>query len=386
MAADMRREVERLLDASEVKIRDEIERRLDTVVDAAGVDLGKGTQALRRLQYLEDVIAKIRGDAIQAAADHVSEQMQALARHEAEFAAMTIHDAVPAEVDLTLPSADALESMVETDPMQGNTLQEWAERIKQDDTDRISDAVRLGLIAGDDTDAISRAVLGLQSLDGSDGVTQITRNSATALARTAVNHFSNAAKQALYAENEDIIAKELFHATLDSRTTVECASLDGNEYDVGDGPVPPLHWQCRSVRVPVIGGELIGDRPAKPTVEADLVGEYADQQELGDITSREGLPHGHKGKYDEFASKRIRELTGPVPATTTYAEFLGRQSVAFQDEVLGKTKGILFRKGGLKLDRFTTRTGAEKTLAELVKSEREAFVRAGLDPADFATK
>ena len=39
--------------------------------------------------------------------------------------------------------------------------------------------------------------------------------------------------------------------------------------------------------------------------------------------------------------------------------WLGRQSAAFQDDVLGRTRGLLFRKGGLRLDRFVNRAGDE---------------------------
>ncbi len=48
---------------------------------------------------------------------------------------------------------------------------------------------------------------------------------------------------------------------------------------------------------------------------------------------------------------------GQVPAKTTYQDFLSRQPATFQDEVLGKTKGKLFRKGGMSLDKFVDRNG-----------------------------
>jgi hypothetical protein len=73
-----------------------------------------------------------------------------------------------------------------------------------------------------------------------------------------------------------------------------------------------------------------------------------------------------------------RDVVGRVPATTSYQDFLMRQKPAFQDEVLGKRKGQLFRKGGLKLDQFVDRAGNELTLAELAAANPGAFARAGL--------
>ena len=115
-----------------------------------------------------------------------------------------------------------------------------------------------------------------------------------------------------------------------------------------------------------------------------MLREYAKQADLDKVpTSRADLPRGHKGKFDAFARPRTRELIGRVPAKVDYETWLRRQSAAFQDDVLGKTKGRLFRRGDLPLDRFVDRLDAEKTLAELAKSDASAFELAGLDPSEF---
>ena len=78
-------------------------------------------------------------------------------------------------------------------------------------------------------------------------------------------------------------------------------------------------------------------------------------------------------------------MIGRIPAKVTYGEWLARQSVEFQDDVLGVTRGRLFRKGGLKLTKFVSRTGDEIPLSELARREADAFRAAGLDPTDFYT-
>jgi hypothetical protein len=114
-----------------------------------------------------------------------------------------------------------------------------------------------------------------------------------------------------------------------------------------------------------------------------LVREYAKQNGLGSISTRDALPYGTKGDYDSFASRRMREMTGILPAKMTYQEWLGKQSVEFQDDVLGKTRGRLFRKGDLSLDRFVDRAGNEIPLAELADRDAKAFKAAGLDPERY---
>ncbi len=144
-----------------------------------------------------------------------------------------------------------------------------------------------------------------------------------------------------------------------------------------------MHFNCRSLRIAAIDGTLLGDRPAKPFVEKELLGEYGRANGLGDIKSRNDLPHGTKGDYDKWKRGRIRELTGPVPASTTYNEWLKGQSKAFQDDTLGSTKAKLFRDGGLSLDKFVNRQGDELTLSELSRKHGDAFKAAGLNPGDF---
>ena len=183
--------------------------------------------------------------------------------------------------------------------------------------------------------------------------------------------------------NEALFAEELYTATLDGRTTPQCQSLDGNTYPVGEGPIPPVHIQCRSLRVGVINGQVVGHRPMRAFTEPQMVREFTKSRRLPSTNRRAQLPRGTKGDFDKFRAKRVRELTGRVPAKVSYQEWLSRQSRVFQDDVLGKTKGRLFRKGGLKLDKFVNRRGDALRLDQLARTEADAFRAAGLNPNDF---
>lgn len=147
--------------------------------------------------------------------------------------------------------------------------------------------------------------------------------------------------------------------------------------------MPPLHFGCRSLRVPVLDQEAVSRRPAKASTERGLLREYARREGLEAPTRRVDLPRGHKGTFDQYARRRVRELTGQVDPGTTYQTWLQRQSAEFQDDVLGTTRARLFRQGGLKLDRFVNRAGDEIPLAELARRDADAFRAAGLDPDNF---
>ena len=124
--------------------------------------------------------------------------------------------------------------------------------------------------------------------------------------------------------------------------------------------------------------EVIGNRPIREFTKQGLVREYSRQNGLKVQGIRSKLPRGHKGRFDSFAQKRMRELTGRAPAKTTYQEFLGRQSAEFQDDVLGVTRGKLFRNGGLTLDKFVDQSGKLFTLDQLAASHSAAFKAAGV--------
>jgi hypothetical protein len=58
-------------------------------------------------------------------------------------------------------------------------------------------------------------------------------------------------------------------------------------------------------------------------------------------------------------------MDGQVPESTTYAEWLSKQSTARQDEILGPERGRLIREGGLKLSAFYNDKGKLLTLEDL---------------------
>ena len=140
---------------------------------------------------------------------------------------------------------------------------------------------------------------------------------------------------------------------------------------------------CRSLRIAIIDGKAIGNRPARPFTQKQLLREFTKNQGVRPVGDRANLPFGLKKQYDTFAQGRMRELTGTIPAKVTYQQWLTRQSAAFQDDTLGITRARLFRKGDLQLPRFVNRAGDEIPLNQLARTARKAFIQAGLDPEDF---
>lgn len=364
------------------KTEEDLARRIrDQLRNTRGLTTGAEWQ---RLQALLAALDGIRLGGWREATKLLLEDMQELAYQEPIMLNRLYTTPIPVTVTTVLPTSEFLRSIALSRPFEGRLLKDWAENMAADDLRRMHAAIQAGMVAGEDHATIARRVVGTGRLKGADGTTEMSRRQVQAVVRTAVQHVANGARDAFFDANKDLFTQELFVATLDSRTTPICRALDGKRFEIGKGPRPPLHFNCRSLRVASIDGTLLGDRPAKPTTERILVGEYAKQNGYGDIKSRGALPYGTKGDYDEWARKRIRSMTGPIPASETYQTWLSKQSQAFQDEVLGDTKAQLFRDGGLKLDKFVDlNSGREFTLRELAAKHAEAFRAAGLDPEGF---
>ena len=186
--------------------------------------------------------------------------------------------------------------------------------------------VNSGIAQGQTTQEIARSVRGM--------INTRSRAQAEALIRTASNHAGNLARSQTYADNSDVLDGEKFVATLDGKTTITCGSNDGKVFEVGQGPQPPLHWNCRSVRIPIVNPAF--------TLGAGLRGQRA-------------------------------SMDGPVNAQRTFGGWLRSQPAEFQNDVLGPERADLFRNGGLSIDKFTDDRGIVYSLEELRVLEPQAF-------------
>ena len=303
----------------------------------------KGAFTDRRQRLVLRDVREILNDAQSDSLGIVRGELRELASYESEFQTRALQRSVPIEWDFAQPSREQLQKIVTSRPFQGKLLREWVEELSAAQRRQIRDSVRLGMTEGESVDQIVRRIRGTRARGFRDGVMETTRRQAEAMVRTAVNHTATASRDLLYEENSDIVKGWQFVATLDSRTTPECASLDGRTFDVGKGPRPPRHPNCRSTTTPVLKS----------------------WRELGiDI--------------DEAPAGTRASMNGQVPDKTTYNDWLSRQDTQTQDEVLGKTKARLFRQGDLPMDRFVDPRGKTYTLDELRRRESEAFERAGL--------
>jgi len=69
-------------------------------------------------------------------------------------------------------------------------------------------------------------------------------------ARTKFTEVMNKGRVAFFNQSK-VVAGYQYSAILDDRTTSICRSLHNKKFKAGTQPIPPLHWQCRSMLIPI---------------------------------------------------------------------------------------------------------------------------------------
>ena len=343
-----------LLNKADADLVEQIAVRLDKIKER-GFDRGPATTA-RLAKLLGDIratAAEVYGEAYGQARDELTD----FAGIEAKATADQIARTVDVGLDILKPAPSLLRAAITKRPFQGKHLRAWVKDLEAAKIRRLIDAVNIGLIEGQTNEQIIRRIRGTKALNYRDGILEVDRRHAEAIVRTATNHVSNAARQSVYEANADIVKGVRWVSTLDSRTTPICRSRDGKVYPLDSGPRPPAHPRCRSSVVSILRSwtELSKDGALQRGRGAD---------DIATLAARNA---------DEAKIARTRaSMNGQVPADLTYDSWLRRQSAAFQDDVLGPTRGRAFRKG-VAVDQFVDRAGREYTLDQLRARHAEAF-------------
>lgn len=246
--------------------------------------------------------------------------------------------------DIAIASAQVAFKLAQEMPIRatGQLLEPFIRTWSSSEITRVENAVRNAYYNGLTNSQLVTQVRGTRKAGYSDGILATNASTARTTIRTAVQHVATTARQATWAENDDIVDGYTIIATLDSKTSTVCRSLDHKEFEIGKGPVPPLHPNCRSTTIPRIKKEYRVDN-----------GE-------GTRSSKDGY----------------------VSGSTNYYEWLKGESKEFQTQALGPTRAKLFRDGGLSSAEFARlnlgRSFEPMTLKQMREVDPTAFQRANL--------
>lgn len=290
-------------------------------------NIPRGRQFLehRRARFLVEAVKQVVRKGSERARDALLAEARDLAGLEVRFLAKTGHDVLGAQ--FRTPAPALVEAAITKTPMLGRRFGEWFDDwIPRATESRIVARVQAGMLAGESTPQIVRSLQGTPVMRYADGKLAESRRAVSMLTRTTMTHTSSVARDTTFRDNADVVERVRWIATLDLRTSLICAGLDGKTWSTTEPhPSPPAHPNCRSTLAPAIG-PVVGKRAA---------------------------------------------LGGRVDAKTEYSDWLRTRSPREQNWVLGRTKGDAWRAGKLSIDEMVDESLTRNlTLDELRRAQK----------------
>jgi len=248
-----------------------------------------------------------------------------LAVSEAKFEVKSLEQVV--KHDFNVPTEAQLRATININPLnitgsyKGQLLEPFIKEISTKSIETVSNWVRVGYYSGQTTNQIVRNIVGTKKLNYTDGQLYTVNRNIESMVRTSLSHVSAQARKEVATNNSDIIQGFKILVTFDSRTSPICqahGSTPAKIYDFDKDPLPPYHINCRS------------------SYELALTEEFS--------------------FLDKGAKKSARDSNGKVieiNANKSYYSWLKDQPPAYQDSVIGSTRGKLLRSGGLTVKRFS---------------------------------
>lgn len=301
----------------------------------AGFDSEKRTA--KRLEKLIETLANKLAIPAGKWRKELEKELKEFALYEAKYQAETISGWV--NVEMTQPTLTQVWAAAQFQPLAlGDTpidfnklLDDWG----VDEVNRLTMAVKSGFVRGQTVNQIIKEVV------GAGGLADISLRNAKTIAQTSIMHIANQARMLTYEENDDIIIGYELVVTFDSRTSTICRAWPPNKvYKFTDKyqPKPPFHHLCRTTTSPALSEEF-------------------------DI-------------FNEGATKASNGADGgkQIDDKTPYYSWLKSQPAGFQDEVLGQTRGKIFRNSGLSTEEFRRATvddlGRPLTLEQMADRDK----------------
>ncbi|MDP5205451.1 hypothetical protein ORI99_00100 [Alishewanella sp. SMS9] len=328
---------------------------------------------IKNLRQLNAVLKKVDASTVKitsAGLDEVTKELQAIAIYEASYYAALVGGYAGAT--LTVPGNKTIKDFIDTALMsltsgQRVTAGLWGEFIGNQIASTAvtyNNAIKASFV---NNESVSQAVARMrQATQG------LLRREYETLTRTGLQHYAIQAREAMAADNLDILERRYYNSVFDNRRTLICAGNHGKTWLLTDESYIrlPAHHGCRSSWLFLLKGQKAPDGTmaaigGKDTERAKE--KYENRSERTD-------------KKIKYRGKKDADMFNPgqISAKTGVDSWLRSQPGWFVQDTLGNKKAKLFLDGKLPISSFTDATGRTLTLKELAVRDAAAFERAGL--------
>tara|TARA_Y100001956_G_scaffold3132_1_gene3087 strand:- start:961 stop:2115 length:1155 start_codon:yes stop_codon:yes gene_type:complete len=310
-----------------------------------------------RKKRLDKLLATVTGkldEIYQDIDDLYIESFRGLSSEDANFIAQAIDEDLLDNLVMNVPSDQRLWAAVTQNPLHfpddvNNPYVDFVKMVKSlgEKSTQIANTISAAYFSGQTVQETVSQIVGTRKANYRDGMVDKSRRDAERVVRTATNHVTTQARARLYEDNEDIVYGYRIVATIDTRTSTICKTLDGKvvKLTARVQPLPPFHPNCRTTTVPEIYGQKLSDTAATRAVN-------------------------FKARGDVKAG-----TVGQVSAQNTYLVELKKQPAGQQDIALGPIRGKIFRNAGLTTEEFkkalADNMGRPLTLAEMARQNKK---------------
>jgi len=302
----------KMIDAPLAKVRDYVSARLMREGDiiSSKKDLAKVQKDLKKRTSRE--LSKF--------VTEIEKSIPIISRQEKAFYSEAIEGAIAEPVKIEEPKTAKIVAGALAIPMAigakgaGVTLASIVKDYTPRETKRVLDRVSAGFTQGEPVSEIITGINGTRRNRYKDGLLNIARSNAFSMTGTMMPQISSVNQGLTNNLNPDVIIGYRLIAVLDKNTTDTCRFWDGTEIiykKTQRRPHPPFHYNCRTTETPITGK---GFDPS-----------------TNNLRKAQGAGGAQK-----------------VSEKTTYYEWLKRQPADFQDDALGKGKGLIFRNASVR--------------------------------------
>lgn len=311
-----------------IGLLEDLEREIiATLADATDLTTWRRDRLQRQLSDIRAVIDGYYGRISTLSAV----EMQGLAAAEAQWQVDVTNKALGWDLMSAMPSETQLARLADATLIQGAVQGDWWKRQSADTQFRFMTEMRMGVGQGQTNAQLVARVRGLLGT---------SKRNAEAVVRTSVQTVAGRARQDTLRANDDVVRGQQQVSTLDSRTSDICMAYSGAVWDLDDEPIdgttlpfnggPPRHWNCRSTLVPVLKSF----------------------RELG-------------ADFEDMPARTRASMDGQVAGDLSFADWLESKPPEFADEMLGKGRADLWRRGVITLPQLLDQSGRPLPLEQL---------------------
>lgn len=337
-------------------------------------NLTKGRSAF--YETLKTRIAYIRGSAIDTSLEDYTKELEKLIAHETALTTAIYETNIPLVLAYKTPATKYLKAILTDGQFFGKSIEEYFTQFTQNDIDRILQSVKSGINQGLPTERIVSEVVGSSNMGYKNGAMGKSRKSIRSMVRTITGGVGNSVRGLWNMANKDILAYEIYSAVLDGRTTYICASLDGEQFEVGVGPQPPLHFNCRSMRLGIVDvlakDGIMGNRPyvrdTRTARQRRIDFRKQAKEKVGATKWKEATLPQRRNWINTEKNLWQDANIGKTKGYKTFQQWFDDQPASFQTKYLGPTRYQAY-KDGSSLSEFVRIDGSNFTLDELIEND-----------------